>query len=71
MWNIKQPTNPQRMSTDYPGQTIPRLVSLEKDNKNHVQIQIQYDGEEIEENIIEGYTDGTLWNGWGQCLLYT
>jgi hypothetical protein len=22
------------------------------------------DGDENEENIIEGYTDGTLWNGW-------
>ena len=22
------------------------------------------DGDESEENIIEGYTDGTLWNGW-------
>lgn len=22
------------------------------------------DGDEKEENIVEGYTDGTLWNGW-------
>jgi hypothetical protein len=22
------------------------------------------DGDESEENIVEGYTDGTLWNGW-------
>lgn len=22
------------------------------------------DGDETEENIIEGYTNGTLWNGW-------
>ncbi len=22
------------------------------------------DGEENEDNIVEGYTDGTLWNGW-------
>jgi hypothetical protein len=22
------------------------------------------DGDENEENIVEGYTDGTLWNGW-------
>jgi hypothetical protein len=22
------------------------------------------DGDESEENMVEGYTDGTLWNGW-------